>query len=161
MDSIMDNIKQIENCEHLFLKEKDKEEYYGFHSSDCGSTPPIVVCLKCGLTNKHLEMDSITKRRCDIRLFSMNKDLYRVINKYDEEFKRLYSKGYRRSGKSFDETVLPLISDEVLHLKNPHQVYEMAKEAKPNATNEEIFEEMKRINETSKKEKIKVLSIEK
>ena len=24
MDSIMDNIKQIENCEHLFLKEKVK-----------------------------------------------------------------------------------------------------------------------------------------
>ena len=88
MDSYIDKIKQVENCQHLFLKEKDREVYYGFHSSDCGSTPPIVVCLKCGLTNKHLEMDSITKRRCYIRLLSMNKYLYRIIKTYDEEFKR-------------------------------------------------------------------------
>jgi hypothetical protein len=153
-DKTKEYLKGIKECDHLFLKVKDKEDYYGFHSSDCGSNPPLVVCLKCGLTNKHIEMNYKTKKNCDMILSNMNNTVYEIIKQNDEEFIKLYSSGYRRNGKSFDESVLPLISDKVLPAINPHYVYEQAIKKISNGTNEEIFEEMVRINEASNNNEI-------
>ena len=43
---------EILNCNHLFLKLKDKEYIGSYHSSDCYDNPAIVECVHCGLTNK-------------------------------------------------------------------------------------------------------------
>lgn len=50
---------QMKKCQHLFLKLKKGEYYGGFNSSDCEYDPCIVICLKCWLTNKFTEYNSI------------------------------------------------------------------------------------------------------
>ena len=103
---------RFENCDHLFVKVKEGETYYGFHSSDCGKTPPTVLCIKCGLTNKHIVMDPIKKYRYDQFLIFNNPYTYFKAQIHDEVFRKKYNHGYRRSGKSFDESVIPIVPND-------------------------------------------------
>ena len=140
-------IKRFQNCNHLFVKTKEGVHYCGFHSSDYGNDPCIVVCLKCGLTNKHIEMDCIEKRNYDVLLCLKNPLYKRLLDKNDEEFRKQFNKGYLRGGKAFDESVFNLISDKELRSNHPMLLYNLAKKINPDATDEEIFTIMERLHE--------------
>lgn len=51
----------MSNCQHLFLKIEEGNYSGGFHSSDYDDEPCTVICLKCGLTNQFIKMDSKEK----------------------------------------------------------------------------------------------------
>ena len=72
-------------------------------------------------------------------------------------FKKVFKNAYMRCGKSFDESVFNLISNEVLNTYHPRLLYELANLLNPNASQEEIFEIMKELEglETSQ-EKLKL-----
>ena len=150
----------MEECDHLFLKLRNGVDYYGFHSSDCGHDPCVVKCLHCGLTNAYIEMDYIS-REIEEKLRWMNPRYDAFIKMNDKVFKRQYNHGYRRGGKSFDERVFNLISNEPLYLEYPLVIYKVAKEINPNADNEELFSIMKELKSLETKEDYKEKNLEK
>lgn len=139
--------QKYEECNHLFVKTREGVHYYGFHSSDCGYDPPVVVCLECGLTNKHIEMEYKEKRYFDILLWYRNPLRLKQLLINDEEFKKQFNHGYLRGGKSFDDSVFNLISSGALSSTHPGILYRLAKKIKPDATNEELFNTMKTLHD--------------
>ena len=171
---------EMENCQHLFLKLEEGQRYYGFHSSDCGYDPCVVVCLKCGLTNKYIERDSIYKEYNTI-LGWRNPYYDWFVETNDKIFRKQFGHAWRRGGKSFDDSVFNLISDEAWYVDRPMLLYSIAKIIKPEADNTELFDTMKSLYELEtpierqkidkiekaqelidryKKEKVKVLKCE-
>lgn len=137
---------QMEECHHLFLKIKEGQNYYGFHSSDCGYDPCVVICLKCGLTNRFIEMDSIDKKY-DMMLRWRNPYYNGFIEVNDKIFRKQYGHAWRRGGKSFDDSVFNLISEEVWNVNRPMLLYSIAKSIRPDADDTEIFDVMKTLYE--------------
>lgn len=129
---------EMEKCDHLFVKLKEGEDYYGFHSSDCGHDPRIVKCVRCGLTNKYNDM-SYSKQRF-LTMFPVHNSL---INLNKEMFKQQFSHAYRRGGKSFDDSIFNMISEEIFDSNHLTLLYRIAKMIKPEGNNEEIFTIMK------------------
>lgn len=138
--------KQMEECQHLFLKIKEGKSYYGFHSSDYEHEPCVVTCLKCGLTNRFIEMNSIEKE-CNMMLRCRNPYYSGFIEVNDRIFRKQYRHAWQRCGKDFDESVFNLISDEVWNVNHPMLLYNIAKIIKPEADNMEIFDIMKKLYE--------------
>ena len=137
---------QMEECQHLFLKIKKGQRYYGFHSSDCGYDPCVVICLKCGLTNRFFEMDSIDEE-IDKMARWCNPYYNGLVEVNDKIFRKQYGHAWRRGGKSFDDSVFNLISDEVWNVNSSMLLYKIAKSIKPDADDTEIFDTMKTLYE--------------
>ena len=139
---------EMEQCDHLFLKTQEGYWVGGFHSSDYEYTPCTVKCLKCGLTNYHINMDVILRRKYNNALKQINPSKYYwfMINDdvFRKQFEGIISKEHESNG------VLNLISEEVLPATNPMDLYQTAKETNPNASNEELFEIMKELFEKEK-----------
>ena len=138
--------KQMEECNHLFVKLKEGQYYSGFHSSDCGYDPCIVVCLKCGLTNRFIEMDDIS-RDVDRHIRLINSYYNSFVEVNDKIFRKQFNLAWERSGKSFDDSVFNLISDEVFKSKHPQLLYKIAKEIDKTLDNEVLFNIMKTLHE--------------
>ena len=138
--------KEMRECDHLFLKIEEGVTYYACHSSDCGSDPPVVVCLKCGLTNKYLEMNYLEKQ-IDMELRAMNSYYKGMAETNDKVFIDQFRHAWRRGGKDFNDSVFNVISPEVLRVIHPEALYSIAKAIKPNADDREIFETMKTLHE--------------
>ena len=52
-------IAKWRSCQHLFAKVR-KSEYIGaFHSSDCETIPARYECVRCGLTNRLIDMEIV------------------------------------------------------------------------------------------------------
>ena len=152
---------QMENCQHLFLKIEQGQHYYGFHSSDCGYDPCIVICLKCGLTNKFIEKESIYKKY-DTILKWRNPYRDALIEINDKVFKKQFGHAWRRGGKSFDDSVFNVISNDVFNINHPMLLYNIAKEIKADADNIELFDIMKHLYEIETPiERIELNNIEK
>lgn len=149
-DKFMEYMKKVElqmkNCNHLFVKLKKGQYYGGFHSSDCEYDPAVVICLKCSLTNKYIEMDDISRQmERHIRIINPYYDYMVKIN--DRIFREQFSNAWSRGGKSFDESVFNLISNEVFKSNHSTLLYKIAKTITPDANDQEIFEIMKKLNE--------------
>ncbi len=129
-------------CKHLFVKLKEGERYSGFHSSDYEQDPSLVECVHCGLTNRYLiEEDFYRNNRF---LFSSAKLYYIYIN--NRIIRMKYNKGYSRCGKSFNDNVFHMISQEELKTSHPDKLYYMAKQINPEGKNKELFSIMKKIH---------------
>ncbi len=135
-------INRIQSCDHLFIKLKDSERIYGFHSTDCFTIPSIVSCLKCGLTNKYIEMNPIIRRK----YLMFYRELKKYILENNRVFKEQFNHGWKHS-KYFDESVLNLISNEPLDSIHPSILYKIALFLQPNADNQELFNIMKHLHE--------------
>ena len=131
------NRKEIEerykNCNHLFLKRKEGETFYGFHSTDYEYTPCIVTCLKCGLTNEFIEMSPTIEYY--ERLYLWNHPEEKIIrDTNDQEFRRQFQGAWKRGRKYFDESVFNLISEEAWDPVRPMELYQKAIKKSKNAT---------------------------
>ena len=135
------------DCDHIFVKIREGEYYYGFHSSDCEYTPSTVVCVKCGLTNEHIIMDPILRKHTDLFNSYLNPYYKKNIELNDIEFKRQFSHGYLRSGKYFNESVFKYMSSKVVPSKHVTELYKLAYYINPNGSNEELFEIMQKLHE--------------
>ena len=138
---LLDKQKEMEECEHLFIKKTNGYWINGFHSSDYEYAPCIVECLHCGLTNLYLVKDYSSKLEL-IYPFVYNK----FIEMNNTIFNNKYYNAYGKKGW-FDENVLNLISSEPLYSEHPQILYEMAKLINSDASNDELFEIMKNIHE--------------
>lgn len=137
---------QMKKCQHLFLKLKEGKHYYGFNSSDYEYNPCVVICLKCGLTNRFIETNSIDMEYDRIiRRQNPYYDEYRKVN--GKIFKEQFGHAWGRGGKSFDDSIFNLISEEVFKANNPILLYNIAKTIKPSADDTEIFDTMKSLYE--------------
>lgn len=132
--------EEIEQCPHLFLKLKDAEYVGGFHSSDCYDDPAIVECVYCGLTNKFRKLEE------DYFYHKLN-SYYRKPTIESIMFMETFKNGYRRGGKSFDNSVFNVISKEVIKTHQAGLLYKLALKINPTGTYEELFEIMKTLNE--------------
>lgn len=120
--------KEIEKCDHLFLKLREGYDVKGFHSTDYYHVPSTIECVKCGLTNKYSDM-SIKERL-----------IYSKINDVQNQIslnKRLF--------KLIDKNSINLISDEALNTNHPRVLYYLAKKISQSEENDEIFKIMKEI----------------
>ena len=127
--------EEMLNCNHLFLKLKDKEYVGSYHSSDCCDDSAIVECVYCGLTNKFKYLEEIFGE------YDQNQTIESSM--FDEIFK----KGYRRSGKSFNDSVFNLISYDVIKTNHPQLLYKLALIINLKGTTEELFNIMSILNE--------------
>ena len=58
-------------CEHLFVRVRESEYVGAFHSSDCGTIPARYECVRCGLTNRLIDIEEIIDQY----------DIGRILNK--------------------------------------------------------------------------------
>ena len=129
-------------CKHLFVKLKEGERFSGFHSSDYEQDPSLVECVHCGLTNRFLLENDFYRENS--YLYSSAEKYYMFIN--NRIIRMKYNKGYSRCGKSFNDNVFHMISQEELKTSHPDKLYYMAKQIKPEGKNKELFSIMKKIN---------------
>ncbi len=129
-------------CKHLFVKLKEGERFSGFHSSDYEQDPSLVECVHCGLTNRFLLENDFYRENS--YLYSSAEKYYMFIN--NRIIRMKYNKGYSRCGKSFNDNVFHMISQEELKTSHPDKLYYMAKQIKPEGKNKELFAIMKKIN---------------
>ena len=111
-------------CNHLFVKLKEGYTCPGFHSSDYEHVGPRLCCVHCGLTNRYEGLPDKYLTRAG-RL---------EIESFDE-----YMERHSRD--------IQLISEKAYNFIDPMEVYKKAKELKPEASNEELFEIMVIISE--------------
>jgi len=131
-------IEEIENCNHLFLKLKDKEYVGTNHSSDTGDELSTLECVHCGLTNK---FEFLENKLQDIDTLYTNPTIETKL------FHKTYKDAYIRCSKSFNENVFNLISDEVIPTNQAGLLYKLALIINPIGTNEELFSIMNTLNE--------------
>ena len=55
-------IAKWRSCQHLFVKVRDPEYIGAFHSSDCETIPARYECVRCGLTNRLMDMEESMDR---------------------------------------------------------------------------------------------------
>ena len=118
---------------HAFILQKESIYLGACHSSDCESTPSVVTCVRCGLTNSYwdyFEHNNYYNPRGDMRAIA-----------FEKEFGRQFPDQWRRAGKSYNISCIRdyLISKEVINTEHPKELYEIAKEIIPNASDEILF----------------------
>ncbi len=124
--------KQMLQCNHLFVKLKDREVYGGFHSTDYEYEPSVVKCVHCGLTNYYMSSyerdyrNHYAKRYLD------------YVEMNDRVYKSQAQKGFKRGS---------LMSEEVLNSKHPEYLYAIALKIKPNGKKKDLFDVMKALYE--------------
>lgn len=147
--------KEIKNCNHLFILKEKGYVVPGFHSSDYEYVQNKVECVCCGLTNKFKEIEEYIFYKYPLG-FGYNS---RTLE--SQMFYEIFSNAYLRDGKSFNESVINLISEEALETYHPKLLYQIAIMAKPRANNEEIFEIMKNLHSLeNNQEKLRLQTIE-
>lgn len=120
--------KEYEECNHLFVKTKEENEYF----------PCNVTCLKCGLTNFHINMNAEQKQKYNSLVRRVNPVKFYTLIINDEVFINNYC-------KCNNETI-NLISDEVLNADDVMMLYKEAKDNYPDLGNNELFDVMKKLN---------------
>ena len=55
-------IAKWRSCKHLFVKVRESEYIGAFHSSDCETIPARYECVRCGLTNRLIDMEEALDR---------------------------------------------------------------------------------------------------
>ena len=141
---LLEKKSEMEHCNHLFVKQEEGYWIGGFHSSDYEYTPSVITCLKCGLTNYHVNMDIIQRRQYSDALMQFNRLKYCWLAVNDEVFRKQF-----HSSKE-GESKYNLISNEVLQTTNPTTLYKIAVYINPDANNEELFNIMKKLYDIEK-----------
>ena len=143
--------EEIINCNHLFLKLKEKQYVGSFHSSDCEDEPSVLECIHCGLTNKFEPVERVLSKYRRIS----NKSLETIM------FHQLYHDSWKRGGKSFDDSIFNLITDELISTNQAGLLYKLALIINPEGSNEELFNIMNTLNELETDlEKMKLSKVE-
>ena len=128
--------KEMLACHHWLVKTKQGQYVGSFHSSDCGTDPSIVTCVKCGFTNRYYSDD-------------YERQTFRGITN-NKVFKIQFGEGWCRGGKSFSDTVFDkylMSKNEVIPVWYPERIFTIAKLIEPNGTKKEMFEIIKRLYE--------------
>lgn len=55
-------IAKWRSCEHLFAKVRESEYIGAFHSTDCKTIPTRYECVRCGLTNRLIDIEETVNR---------------------------------------------------------------------------------------------------
>lgn len=142
---------EMRNCNHLFVLLRKGEEIYGCHSTDYYKGANEVECVHCGLTNRfnriELVLDSdyieYSKR---FRGMIVSQTKYNRKTLESEMFEEIFKNLYYRSGKSFNNSSLNLISNECLLTNHPRLLYQLALKINPLAEDAKIFEIMKALH---------------
>ena len=121
-------------CDHLFVKQTEGYWIGGFHSSNYEYEHSIVTCVHCGLSNRY---KNFSHYKLPLGFELDNEAFSEYINTHCPSGCR-YWKG--------DEDFIPLLSKKVYFFDRPEKLYCEAKKLNPDATNEEIFELMKKID---------------
>ena len=145
-NNVSDEVKKMNECNHLFVKFKDGVLVNLGHTSDCYYDAPIVQCVHCGLTNKYVAEEELDK------MYNLYTDPIKKI--YNQVFFEQYGSAYRK-GKYFDESVLNVISEDVLKVGNyyfcdPVSLYDSAKKVNQSSDNSELFKTMVELYNNSK-----------
>lgn len=130
-------IQEMKNCNHLFvlLASKDNLE---FEDNFCENK---VECVHCGLTNKYITLE-------DEFFFHYSLGYgYNNVTLETKVFNEVFEKSFDRKNRTFDDSVINLISTEELPTNHPDLLYNLAKYINPDGTNEELFSIMKKLHE--------------
>ena len=149
--------EEIRKCNHLFVKLKECEEYYGMDSTDYYRTAHEVECVHCGLTNKFVILEELVEdSHFNFYLLGYNRQTIET-----QMFEEVFKNSYAREGKSFNNSDINLISGECLRTCHPNLLYLLAIQINPNGSYQEIFDIMKKLNslETSQ-ERIRLQTVE-
>ena len=143
-EKLLEIRKHMEECDHLFIKQREGYWSCGFHSSDYEYTPTVVTCLKCGLNNQP------HNREYDMIRLLINPEGYYYYKNKNRVNDEVFREQFPCSKKG--ESSYNFISDEEFGAINPRALYQIAIYIKPNGTNEEIFNTMKELNEIQNRE---------
>lgn len=158
--------EEMKNCEHLFVVLKKGQETFGFHSSDYTKEADAVECVHCGLTNKFKALEFLLSENYNefTKSFSGMIPSFTRYNKRtleSEMFDKIFEKFYTRGMKSFNNSRLNLISDEVLYTEHPGLLYKLALLINSEGNNKDIFEIMKKLHSIeNEQERIRLYSID-
>ena len=157
--------KKMEECDHLFIKEKEGEWDVSFHLSDTTYDPPQVCCLKCGLNNRRLLYNR--RKQFDYEVYLALKNIpilcLSYVNNYinDKVFEETFELGWQdRCAANGASKVFNLISDEPLACRDPVRLYRLAKAIKPDGDNGKLFKLVKRLNRIEVDDNIEIVNVD-
>jgi len=143
--------EEIKKCNHLFVKLRKGEVIVGCHSTDYYKDVDEVECVHCGLTNRFERIESILDNDYN-EYFKTFRGMIPSSTRYNRRtlesqlFREIFKNSYYRSGKSFNNSSLNLISKECLLIYHPGLLYRLALQIKPSGNDKEIFEIMKQLH---------------
>lgn len=143
---------EIKKCNHLFIKIRNCEEVWGFHSSDYYRGAHEVECVHCGLTNRFGKLESMLSSQY-IECYQTFSGFIPSSTKYNRKtlesrlFEEIFKNSYSRCGKEFNNRDINLISDECLLTYHPGLLYHLALQINPLGDNKELFEIMKQLHQ--------------
>ena len=123
------------NCQHLFVKIKEKDNSLDSSLIDQNYNSIEVECVHCGLTNKFRQLEDF------FRIKQMALDPYRDKTLESKIFESLFKKVNLE-----DESLITLISNDVLETYHPGLLYRLALTLNPNANLDELFAIMNALN---------------
>ena len=144
-------INEIRECKHLFVKLKDIRE------GDNEQNTIVVECVHCGVTNKYRDLEKTLLK------YQKSLDYYIITAFHRTDFEynsatieTLMMNEIEQSGEKIE-----LMSNDVIRTLHPGLLYQLAKQIKPDSTNEELFIIMKELNELeSNREKNQLSNID-
>ena len=142
-DEDKEMLDKMRKCNHLFVKFEEGRDINLGHSSDCYYDPPIIQCVCCGLTNKHINEVEVVDKRYDIPSLPIK---VAINSEFRKQFKDRWV-----NDRSFIDGDVNYISNGVLKGANPYywnavDLYNLAKDlVGEDANNDLIFDTMKQI----------------
>ena len=123
------------NCQHLFVKIKEKDNSLDSSLIDQNYNSIKVECVHCGLTNKFHQLEDF------FRIKQMALEPYKDKTLESKIFESLFKKVNIE-----DESLITLISNDVLETYHPGLLYHLALTLNPSASLDELFAIMNALN---------------
>ena len=144
--------EEMRNCNHLFVKLRECEEVFGFHSTEYYIGAHEVECVHCGLTNRFNRIEELLDSEY-IEVSKSFRGMIPSLTKYNKKtlesqiFEETFEDSYFRGGKSFTNSDMNLISEECLQTCHPGLLFHLALQINPLGDNEKMFEIMKKLHQ--------------
>lgn len=143
-------INEIRNCNHLFVKLREK-------NVDATENIAIVECVHCGVTNKYQDVEkTVIRFRKSLEYYLLTKFKKNNIEYNSETIETMMM----REILNVDDNI-NMLSKEGIRTLHPGLLYQLAKRIHEDASDEEIFLIMQKLNDLeTASEKIKLLSVD-
>ena len=131
-------IDEIKNCNHLFVKLRDyNTSFYG--NLDLS----VIECVHCGVTNKYKDLERVLQKyRHSLDLYVLTKLHYTNVDYNETTIETVMMDKIKDENKE-----LNMMSNEVIRSFHPGVLYQSAMIIKPDGSNFELFQIMKKLNE--------------
>ena len=131
-------IKEIRNCNHLFVKLRENEKsIYSSHDI------PTIECVHCGVTNKYVDLEYTLNK------FPKSLEYY-VLTRFHHtniEYNECTIETEMMNEICYNKESISLMSDKIVRTLHPSVLYHIAKLLYPDDDNEKLITVMQKLSD--------------